>query len=81
MTKRVILVAALMGSLLFTLPADARKPRSGNYVNAEGCLVVWEAKYFLGVRVSYTETKFCNSDGSPVNFGLQEEVFSDTFSL
>ena len=69
MKKKSILVGALLMCLMFTLPVDARNPRAGNYVNSQGCLVVWEAKYFLGIRVSYSETVFCNNDGSPVDFG------------
>lgn len=76
MKKKSILVGAVLMCLMFTLPTDARNPRNGNYVNSKGCLVVWEAKYFLGIRTSYHETEFCNGDGSPVNFGLAEEGFS-----
>lgn len=78
MKKKSILVGALLMCLMFTLPADARKPRSGNYVSS-GCLVVWEATYFLGIRTSYHETVFCNDDGSPVDFGLAEEGFDSNF--
>lgn len=58
----------LVGSLLMTNTVEARK-HSGNYINSAGCLVVWESTTFLGITWSYSETVFCNDDGSPVVLG------------
>ena len=56
-----------MGALFFSTPAEAGH-NSGNYVNSDGCLVVWESYTLFGITWSYNETVFCNSDGSPLNF-------------
>ena len=64
----ILLAGALMVCLLSTSDAEARKPRGGNYINEQGCLVVWEATYFLGIRMSYSEEVFCNNDGTPIQF-------------
>ncbi|MFK5983372.1 MAG: hypothetical protein QM499_10695 [Flavobacteriaceae bacterium] len=63
--KTLALSLVLMGTLLFTTPAEAGH-NSGNYINGDGCLVVWESYTFLGITWSYNETVFCNSDGSPI---------------
>lgn len=63
---------SLLFCLVFFLPyvVNARKD-SGNYINDEGCLVVWHRHTILWGLISYGyhQDVFCNSDGSPIVLG------------
>ena len=54
-----------MSSMVFSNPAHAGRNK-GNYINSEGCLVVWKSFTALGITWSSSETVFCNDDGSPI---------------
>ncbi len=59
----------LSACLLFPMVAQA-KTVGGNYLNENGCLVVWEKKTILWGLISYgyKEWMFCKNDGSPLIF-------------
>ena len=63
--KVLALGTVLASSLVFSTPAQAGRNK-GNYINAEGCLVVWKSYTALGITWSSSETVFCNSDGSAI---------------
>lgn len=71
MKKTMFSFVAVTFLLLSSQNVDAKKI-GGNYVNSDGCLVVWSQHTFLGISVpfTYTEVVFCNDNGSPVNFEL-----------
>ncbi|WP_290701694.1 hypothetical protein [Lacinutrix sp.] len=53
--------------MLYSLKAEA-KHHSGNYINDDGCLVVWsyDSAFFGLIHYNTQEDVFCNSDGSPI---------------
>lgn len=61
-------VAGLLATTLFVSNEANAKRNSGNYIGADGCLHVWESYTLFGITWSYSETVFCNSDGTPVAF-------------
>ena len=63
--KQLTLGMSFFVALLFSTPAKAGH-NNGNYVNGDGCLVVWESYTLFGITWSYNETVFCNSDGSAI---------------
>ncbi|MGB1307982.1 MAG: hypothetical protein ACPG6B_03670 [Oceanihabitans sp.] len=44
--------------MLYSPTAEAKR-NSGNYINADGCLIVWESTTFLGITWDYDEELFC----------------------
>lgn len=62
-------IIGLVLCLLYPTVVRAKTDR-GNYLDEEGCLIVWEKKSFLWGLISYYSVyeRFCNDDGSPLNF-------------
>lgn len=67
MKKSIFSFFAITFLLLSSFNVSAGR-NNGNYVNAQGCLVVWTSYTLFGITWSYNETVFCNNDGSPVRF-------------
>lgn len=67
MKKSIFTFFAITFFLLTSIEANAGR-NSGNYINSQGCLVVWTSYTLFGITWSYNETVFCNNDGSPVTF-------------
>lgn len=65
--KLILFCAGLSVCLLTPTIAHAKR-EGGNYLNEDGCLVVWERKTILWGLISYgyKEWVFCNNDGSPI---------------
>ncbi len=59
--KSIALVAVFASSMFFAQPAEA-KHHSGNYVNDEGCLIVWshDTAFFGLIKYNVEIYEFCD---------------------
>lgn len=69
--KLLSFIAVFSVVMLYPTKADARH-HSGNYIDSNGCLVVWsyDTAFFGLIKYNQSEDVFCNSDGSPMDFDL-----------